>query len=1008
MFLKEVSATALKTAFLLLLLTSSITRAQSTAILQGAVFDPGKSVVPDATIVATNLATHLEHSARTDEQGFYQIAVLPPGDYRVKARATGFRAEVVERLTLNVSGTTVQNFQLSIGSLTEEVTVTSTSSSLEATTISVGQVVDRRIVHVIPLNGRYFLDLALLIPGSVTPPQNGSATIPVRGLGAFAFNTAGNREESVNYMINGISLNDPGFPSINFQPSISSIQEFKVDNSTLSAEYGQNSGAIVNIGTRSGADEFHGELFDFLRNDAFDARNFFDLNSSQPPPFKRNLFGGNLGGPVIRKRTFFFTSYEGLRQRQGLTLNSIVLSDSERASVTDPTIRRLIELIPRANFIDSAGTFRFISSATAPVDLDQWTLDVSHKLGEKDRLHLYYAFNHRNFLEPTRGSGNTIPGFGNSHASTRHFLSFNFAHTFGVDTVNEGRFGFNRLYANTNPKAQLNPVDFGILNGIDQPIGLPQISVAGGLNFGGPSTLPTGRGDTYFVFSDTLTWQLRRHSLKLGGEYRLYLANVFRQATGSFNFPTVADFIAGTANSFSVTLGNQSSSINQGALGFFLQDNYQLRPNLMLELGLRYEWNITPAERFDRFIVFDPQTASLLRVGQDIDQIYHQNNKNFQPRLGFAWDPFKDGKTVVRAGYAFSVDQPPTSIVSPTTANPPLGVPLTFSGSIRLDNAINLAAPAGLAPQTVDHGFDNSNLQSWNLNVQRELTHDVVLAFGYYGSRGGHLIIRRNINQPVNGVRPYPSLSAASPILPNTPLGNITQVESSGNSDYNALWVTANQRLTHGLQLSVSYTLSKSLDYNSLSTQGIVVQNSYDLAADRGLSDFDARHRVVVSAIYDFPFKGNQAISGWQFATIVQSQSGNPVNIVTSEITLNGVPNTLRPDVNGPIAIIGGVDAWFDTSAFTAVNEFGNLGRNVIIGPRFDNVDFSIIKHFKIGDRMSAQFRAEFFDLFNHPNFGQPGNIVGTPAFGRITNTRFSTGESGSSRQIQFALKLMF
>jgi hypothetical protein len=174
------------------------------------------------------------------------------------------------------------------------------------------------------------------------------------------------------------------------------------------------------------------------------------------------LFGGNLGGPVIRKRTFFFTSYEGLRQRQGLTLNSIVLSDAERASVTDPTIRRSIELIPRANFIDSAGTFRFISSATAPVDLDQWTLDVSHKLGEKDRLHLYYAFNHRNFLEPTRGSGNTIPGFGNSHASTRHFLSFNFAHTFGVDTVNEGRFGFNRLYANTNPKAQLNPVDFGI------------------------------------------------------------------------------------------------------------------------------------------------------------------------------------------------------------------------------------------------------------------------------------------------------------------------------------------------------------------------------------------------------------------------------------------------------------------------------------------------------------------------------------------------------------------
>jgi len=1007
-FPKELSTTLLKTASLLLLLLPSSTRAQSTATLQGTIFDPAKSVVQDATIVATNLATHFEHSARTNEQGYYQIAALPPGDYRVKVQATGFRTEVIERLTLNVSGSALQNFQLSVGSLTQEVTVTSANSSLEATTISVGQVVDRRFVHEIPLNGRYFLDLALLVPGSVTPPQSGSATIPVRGLGAFAFNTAGNREESVNYMINGISLNDPGFPSINFQPSISSIQEFKIDNSTLSAEYGQNSGAVVNIGTRSGANEFHGELFDFLRNDAFDARNFFDLNSSEPPPFKRNLFGVNLGGPVIRKKTFFFTSYEGLRQRQGLTLNSVVLSDAERASVTDPTIRRLIDLIPRANFIDSAGTFRFVSPATAPVDLDQWTLDVIHKLSEADRFHLYYAFNYRDFLEPTRGSGNTIPGFGASHASTRHFMSLNYMHTFGYDAVNEGRFGFNTLSANTHARAQLNPADFGILDGINQPIGLPQISVAGGLDFGGPSNLPQERRDTYFVFSDTLTWQLRRHSLKLGGDYRVYLADVLRQGPGAFNFPTVAEFIAGNASSFSVTLGNQSSSINQKALGFFLQDNYQLRPNLMLELGLRYEWNITPTERFNRFIVFDPESASLLRIGEGIDQIYHQNNKNFQPRLGFAWYPISDGKTVVRGGYAFLVDQPPTSVVSPTSANPPLGIPLSFTGSIRLDNAINLAAPAGLAPQSVDHGFDNAYLQSWNLNLQRELNRNLVLGFGYFGSRGGHLIIRRNINQPVNGVRPYPALSAASPILPNTPLGNITQVESSGNSDYHALWVTANHRLTNGVQFSVSYTLSKSLDYNSLSTQGIVVQNSYDLAGDRGLSDFDARHRVVLSGVYDLPFQGNQAIAGWQIATIVQCQSGNPVKIVTSNIAVNGVPNTVRPNVNGPVAILGQVDAWFDTSAFTAVNGFGNLGRNVLIGPRFDNVDFSIIKHFKLNERMSAQFRSEIFDLFNHPNFGQPGNIVGTPAFGRITNTRFSTGESGSSRQIQFALKLMF
>jgi hypothetical protein len=292
--------------------------------------------------------------------------------------------------------------------------------------------------------------------------------------------------------------------------------------------------------------------------------------------------------------------------------------------------------------------------------------------------------------------------------------------------------------------------------------------------------------------------------------------------------------------------------------------------------------------------------------------------------------------------------------------------------------------------------------------VQRELAPNLAVMAGYFGSKGTHLILRRNINQPVNGVRPYPALSPSSPILPGTALGNITQVESTGNSSYNALWIAVNQRLKRGLLFNANYTWSKSIDYNSLSSQGVVVQNSYDLRGDRGLSDFDARHRFVVSAIYELPFRGNQLVEGWQVATIVQSQSGSPVNIVTSNSTINGVVNTLRPDVTGPISIIGGVERWFDTSVFTSVARFGSLGRNLVIGPPFNNIDFSVIKTFKMGDTARAQFRAEFFDLFNHPNFGQPGNVVGTPSFGRITNTRFPTGESGSSRQVQFALKLMF
>jgi hypothetical protein len=339
--------------------------------------------------------------------------------------------------------------------------------------------------------------------------------------------------------------------------------------------------------------------------------------------------------------------------------------------------------------------------------------------------------------------------------------------------------------------------------------------------------------------------------------------------------------------------------------------------------------------------------------------------------------------------------------------NPPLAVPLTFSGTVRFDNAIKIATAAGLAPQSINHDFANAYGQSWNLNIQREITRTLALMGGYFGSKGTHLVIRRNLNQPVNGIRPFPALSPSSAILPGVALGNITQVESAGNSSYNALWLTATERLTHGIQFNASYTYSKSIDYNSYSTGGILEQDSYNLRGDRGLSDYDARHRFVVSALYDLPFKGNRMVEGWQIAAIVQSQSGSPVNIVTSNSTVNGVPNTLRPDATAPVSIVGSVDRWFDTSVFVAVPRLGNLGRNVVIGPPFNNTDFSIIKNTKLGESLRMEFRAEFFDLFNHANFGPPGNIVGSPSFGRITSTRFPTGESGSSRQIQFAVKLI-
>jgi carboxypeptidase family protein len=990
---------------ILLFVLALPTRAQSTASIDGQVIDQDGAVVPGVTITAVSVDIGVEREATSDRGGRYQFAALPVGDYSLGATAKGFKTKIIENLRIEVGRRIAQDFQLEVGDVSEKVTVSSPTDAIERSTTSLGHVVDQRMVQELPLNGRYFLDLGLLVPGSVTSPQGAFSSAPIRGLGSFSMTTAGNREETVNYIINGITLNNLTNSSITFQPSIGAVQEFKVDNSTFSAEHGQSSGSIVNIATRSGSNEFHGELFEFFRNDVLDARNFFTFASAEPPPFKRNQFGGQLGGPIVKEKVFFFFSYEGLRQRQQVVLNSLVLSDAQRASASNPVITKLLPLIPRANFVDSSGTSRFAGSADASVNNDQWSLDLSYNLGKNDRLHSYYSAYRTQLVEPNR-NGNTIPGFGNTTLQLRQVFTLNETHIFSPLLVNELRFGFNRFSSATTPNAQLNPTDFGINSGITDPIGLPQITVAGGLNFGGPSINPSGRADTTYIVADSFNYLRGKHSLKGGGEYRQFLNNNFREGTGSFSFPTIAAFLAGTANSFSVTLGSQSSSIAEGALGFFVQDNYRVRSNLMLELGLRYDWNMTPSERYDRFIVFDPATALLIRVGNQIDEVYQQNNKNVQPRVGFAWDPFGDGKTSVRAAYALQTDQPMTSIVIGTTTNPPLAIPLTFSGTIRLDNAINLAIPAGLAPQSITGDFRNAYLQSWNFNVQRELLRNLVLSVGYIGSKGTNLILRRNLNQPINGVRPFPKLSQSSPILPGTNLGNITQVESGGNSSYNALWIKASQRLARGLQFQTFYTWSKSLDYNSFSTGGVVGQDSYDFNRDRGLSDFDARHRFVFNGIYDLPFRGNCLFDGWQLATIVQLQSGSPINIVTNNSTVNGIGNTLRPDVTGPIATIGTVERWFDTSVFTAVSRFGNLGRNVVTGPGFSNTDFAIIKNTKLGETLRVQFRAEFFDLFNHANLGAPGTVVGTPAFGQITSTRFPTGESGSSRQIQFAVKV--
>jgi hypothetical protein len=1004
--------------------------AQSTSSFQGTILDPQGAPVADTRITIVSTGTGIESKATTDVNGDFLFPTLTAGKYKVIIEKTGFKTLVVSAFTIDVDTRASQVYTLSVGGVTETIEITETAPAIDSSTMTVGAVIDQKTVQEIPLNGRHFVDLGLLVPGTVTPPANGFLTAPLRGQGSFGLNTAGNREDTVNFMINGINLNDPAQNQITFQPSINTVSEFKASNSTFSAEYGHTSGTIANIATRSGSNEIHGEVFDYLRNNALDARNFFNVaqdttgNSLPQSPLKRNNFGAALGGPIKRDKAFFFASYEGLRQRQGLTLSAAVPAADQRASVTDPAVLALLATIPTPNVGNN-----FVGSASANVNIDQGTGDLSFNLSPHDYIHGYLAIQQDARQEPNL-QGNNLPGWGDIRTSRRQIGTFNYNHTFSPTLVNEARVGYNRIHIIFNPIQALNPVDFSINNGITSELALPQISVASGFNIGGPSGFPQGRGDTTAAFSDTVTWIHGKHTFAFGTEIRREYNNNIALNGGTFTFSSLANFLADTASQYTVLLGNGNDKLLAPSYGFFAQDNFKMTPYFMLELGLRYEANLTPSEAAGKFVVFDPTTVSLIQVGSNgIDSAYGQNNKLFEPRIGFAWDPFHNGKTSVRAGYGIYYDQPVMNTISGLSSNPPFAIPVSFAPAtgttLSFLNAASFGA-SSVAPSTIDANFKNDYVQNWNLNIQREVTPTTTVTIGYYGSKGTHLRISENLNQRGTlAALPFPALSANSPILPGTNLGgSIPEITSGGNSTYNALWVTAKKRLARGLQFDAYYTYSHSIDYNSLNSQAVVVQDSRDIQNDRGSSDYDVRHRVTVSAFYQLPFKGNRLIAGWQLGLIEQAQTGNPLNYVTANTAFTG-NRTLRPNVNGDIEVTGNPNGWIN---FTPTNQvlttpsgtFGDLGRNAIIGPSFVNTDFSITKDTKITERFKLQLRAEAFDLFNHPNFGNPSLILPnipagtTPTaaslgnFNKITSTRFPTGDFGSARQMQIAVKLMF
>ncbi len=1004
------------------LLVSQLAFSQSTGSIGGTVSDAVGAVVPNATITVRNEATGEVHETKTDVSGLYLVSSLPVGVYRIEAKSPGMQTIVAIGAELSVGSSFRQDFALKVSGATESVEVSGATPLIDSSTASLGTVVNSRTVQEIPLNGRHFIDLAMLTPGTVTPPANGFLTAPLRGQGMFAYNTSGAREDSFNPMINGINLSDPNQNQITFQPTINTVEEFKIDNSTFSAEYGRNSGSVMNIATRSGVNKWHGEAYEFLRNNYFDARNWSNPTSLQQAQFIRNQFGGDGGGAIVKNKFFTYLSYEQLRQRQSVPLSGTVLTAAQRSlalATSDPAVVSLLPLIPLAN----SGTNQFAGSASAPVNIQQGTANVSFLMGTNNRLNIYYAIQEDQRNEPPPTDGNTFPGGGDQRNGTRQLLTINEDWTVKPTLTNEFRIGANRIHIVFNGDNMDAAPDFHIDSGVTAPIGLPQITVSGAFVFGGVSGFPQGRGDNVGSLSDTLSWVHGNHVVKIGGELRRQNSDNFSSTPGTFAFPNILSFIADQANSFTVTNSNRSNRTYGNSIGAFITDTWKMRPTVSLTFGLRYDWYGTPTEAENRFVVFNPTTVSLNQVGENggPSNVYQQSALNFQPRVGIVWDPLKTGRTVLRGGYAIMTDQPTLGLVTGLAGNPPFAFPVSYTpptGSfVTLQNAFTLAS-GSVSPVSIAHNYSDAYFSEWNIQLAQQLGKSYAITVSYVGSKGTNLNLERNYNQLVNGLRPYPTLSASSPIFPGKPLTNILVYESDGNSSYQAAWVDFKKNFSKGLQFDGYYSRSKSIDDNSRNVQGLVLQDSNNIRGDRGLSDFDARDRFVFSGIWGIPWEGNRFISGWQLSLIETLQSGNPLNFHTSNTAFTGA-GTLRPNVVGPV--MTGYTPAYNGSA-TSIgyienpgvfvnqgNAFGNLGRNVVTGPGFSNLDIALMRNFKIHEHLNFQLRGDVYDIFNHPNFTNPVTTIGSTTLGLITaGSRTPAGDFGSSRQIQLAAKLQF
>jgi outer membrane receptor protein involved in Fe transport len=1033
----------------------------------GTVRDQAGAVIPNASISVKSLETGAERSATTDGLGAYNILSVPAGSYDVTASVPGFRTEVRRGITMTVGAVLRVDLALNVGAISDKVEVTGEAPQVDTTTSTMSGLVAEGVIRELPLNGRDWLQLTVLQPGALIVVSTNQQSSPGTGLGTKMSISGGRPTQNV-FRIDGLVVNDQGNDSpgsaLGVNMGVDAIREFSVLTNAYSAEYGRSSGGVVNAITKSGTNGIHGTAFEFLRNSALDARNFFDLN--RVPPFRRNQFGGSVGGPIKKDKLFFFANYEGLRQflsqsivaqtlspnaRNGLICANPPACTSTTQITINPNLKPYLPLYPQPNGAIQGDTGQYLIGGGTTGDENYVTGRVDYQLSARTSLFGSYTFDNANKLTPDAFVEKQT---GTHTRSNRVMVTLQ--HSFTPTVINTIRTGFQRSIEfsglDTNPASPLlTDLSLGFVPG--RTMGMFTVS---GLNT--PGGIGSTGGDKYWYttpqLSDDLAWVRGRNNIRIGFSVEAIRHNPYSPSApnGVWQFGSVSDFLTGNnAQQFSADFPgtNLYRGFREKIFGVYFQDDLRIRPNLTLNLGARYEPTTTIKEVNNLIAVLPTLDAANPRLGNG----FYKNPtlRNVSPRVGFSWDPFGNGKTAVRSG--FGVFDVPILVnlfhlralrsapffKAGNLVNPPV--------SSYPNGAFPLLGPSAFRAYWVQPNPPVAYKMQWNLNIQRQLTNSLSLMAGYVGAKGVHMPDGSDDGDmvPPGLVKTAPDgnllFPSTRPYLRINP--NYSQVQTTrwdGFSIYHSLQVNLVQRLSHGFTFQAVYAYSKSIDNGGIEYSNVEIAGQmdnpwwFDTNLQKGVSDFNIPQHLSLNFVWDAPSPHSGMavtrflLSGWELSGIFTTQSGRPFSIRipsdqagtgSNQVGRNG--GGQRPDFNpsgGPGCTVGAVNAGVPANyirvecfSFPRPGELGNLGRNTFRAPKLEDFDFSVFKnHNLVGEKLKVQFRAESFNLFNRPNFtngGQPFTPFNSNGQPVLANTRL-VGTVTTSRQIQFGLKLLF